>query len=540
MKVKYKQPLGILSCSNADFEFDIYLKVTNNDGTECVLYDPICALKFVDNNFFNSCISLIDSEHDQWVKALIYQGCSVTIQNKVFVTMVGLKHIFSNFIGLRQKENRVILNREQSKFLNWFLKFDIDSYVLKTLPASNTCKVCQAVLKDEQPSFCENNSQLIDKWRNDSIRYGEAVRDSNERIDYIANIVDKAAKELKSLILQDCKVNKNKITSLANYDPEDDWESTCPIVKHFIDEILSENNSTLFKVVFRNNILVGNQKQFNHSKPQSCYFISSIVKYLHDKQKILDFLSKIGIGVTDDAMNNLEKKQISKFNSLFWDLPDNSTVMAVMDNNQTDFSTKTFKPLNDTHHVDCLNVLQVIKPPGNLNLNKTSKQIDNLEYSFIDSTEFEKEAGDFFVECFNTMLIRHIELQPLESLKEPAIQDIMPCGGDPSLLATEFTIRLFKEDGNILKQRLIDGPKYCPYNLNDPADAAISWNNKEGSKTSLRYLKMGKSTDDHVFLESLDFLYNTFKTDKREKIFMTLDQALHTKYKNLQSRGKLS
>ena len=131
----------------------------------------------------------------------------------------------------------------------------------------NTCKVCQAVLKDEQPSFCENNSQLIDKWTNDSIKYGEAVHDSNNKIDYIANIVDKAAKELKSLILHDSKVNKNKNTSLANYDPEDDWESTCPIVKHLIDEILSKNNSTLSKVVFKNNILVGNQKQFIHSKP---------------------------------------------------------------------------------------------------------------------------------------------------------------------------------------------------------------------------------------------------------------------------------
>ena len=51
MKVKYKQPVDILSCSNADFEFDIHLKVTNNDGTECVLYEPTCALKFVDNIF---------------------------------------------------------------------------------------------------------------------------------------------------------------------------------------------------------------------------------------------------------------------------------------------------------------------------------------------------------------------------------------------------------------------------------------------------------------------------------------------------------
>ena len=473
MKVKYKQTVDILSCSNADFEFDIHLKVTNNDGTECVLYEPMCALKFVDNIFFNFSTSLIDSEYDQWAKTLIYQGCSVNIQNKVFVTMVGLKHVFSSFIVLRQIKDEVILNREQSKFLNWFLKFDIDSYVLKIKPASNTCKICQAILKEEPYSFCENNSQLINKWRNDSIKYGEKVPDSDDKVDYIANILDRAAKELKRLILRDSHLCKNK-TSLANYDPEDDWESTCPIVKHFIDEILSENHSTLSKVVFRNSIFVGNQKQKYPLKPQSCYFISSVIKYLHDKQKILDFLSRIGIGVTDTAINNLEKKQIAQFNSVFWNLPDDSTVMAVMDNNQTDFSTKSFKPLNDTHHVDCLNVLQVIKPSGNLNLNKNSKPKEHLKSTFIDSTGFEKEAGDFFNECFNTMLIKHVELQPTESLKEPAIQDIIPCGGEPSYLANDLTINCFKKDGNILKQRLIDGPKYCPYNLDNPTDAAVS------------------------------------------------------------------
>ena len=80
-----------------------------------------------------------------------------------------------------------------------------------------------------------------------------------------------------------------------------------------------------------------------------------------------------------------------------------------MDNNQIDFSTKTFKPLNDTHHVECLNVFQVIKPPGNLNLNKNSKPLKHLESTFIDSTEFEKEAGDFFNECFNIMLLLNMQ-----------------------------------------------------------------------------------------------------------------------------------
>ena len=60
-----------------------------------------------------------------------------------------------------------------------------------------------------------------------------------------------------------------------------------------------------------------------------------------------------------------------------------------------------------------------------------------------------------------------------------------------------------------------------------------------GSKTSLRYLKIGKSTDDHVFLDCLEFLFKTFKTADREKIFITLDQALHFKFKSLLTRGKL-
>ena len=69
--------------------------------------------------------------------------------------------------------------------------------------------------------------------------------------------------------------------------------------------------------------------------------------------------------------------------------------------------------------------------------------------------------------------------------------------------------------------------------MSDPEDGTISWDNSNGSKTSLRYLKIGKSTDDHVFLDCLDFLFRTFKTEERPKIFLTLDQALHFKFKNL-------
>ena len=103
---------------------------------------------------------------------------------------------------------------------------------------------------------------------------------------------------------------------------------------------MPECDCFLLKVTFRNNIFLGNQKRKYPFKPQSCYFISSIIQYLHDKKKILDFLSSIGVGVGNKPINNLEKNQIESFNSVFWETPVDVTVMAVMDNNQSDFSSK--------------------------------------------------------------------------------------------------------------------------------------------------------------------------------------------------------
>ena len=113
---------------------------------------------------------------------------------------------------------------------------------------------------------------------------------------------------------------------------------------------------------------------------------------MNNNSQILQFLSSLGIGVTSRAVENLEKTQIGDFNKLFWDIPTSSSVMAVMDNNQADCTTKSYSPLKDEHHVDCINVLQVVKPVGNLTLNKMSKPFDELDESFIDPTEAEKES----------------------------------------------------------------------------------------------------------------------------------------------------
>ena len=69
-------------------------------------------------------------------------------------------------------------------------------------------------------------------------------------------------------------------------------------------------------------------------------------------------------------------------------------------------------------------MLQVIKPSGNPYLSKESRSIENLDESFIDSTSTEKESGDYFLNSFNTMLIKHSENQPTSALEIPTIQDI--------------------------------------------------------------------------------------------------------------------
>ena len=448
MKVKYRQSEGILSCYNNDYQLDIPAIVTQVESVEnAVLYDPSCIFKFIDNVLINPSISAPVFDYDPWVKTFLYLGCSLVIDNKLYVTAVGLKHFFSSFLAIRQMENKLFLDRKQSKFLNWLFKFDTDSFILRTynIDLSKICKFCRKILNVDNTSFSKNNPE-VEKWRNESNKSGEPLEETDEQIDYLVCLAKVAARELRRIILRDNNKTTSQITPLANYNPQEDWESSCPVLKIFIDEILPENDCPLFKVILRNNIFLGNQKRNYRYKPQSCYFISSVIKLLNDKQKILDFLSKIGIGVGDDAINNLEKNQIGEFNSVFWKIPANATVMAVMDNNQTDYTTKNFNPLKDSHHVDCLNVLQVVKPSGNSNLAKDSKSIEYLESSFVDSTYFEKKAGDYFMNCFNTMLLKHSELHPTESLKEPSIQDIIPCGGEPSSLVPDFTIKFFKED----------------------------------------------------------------------------------------------
>ena len=254
---------------------------------------------------------------------------------------------------------------------------------MNLLNNDSQCKFCKKAgfhVKDSEP-FCVDNAESISKWiRKIEVKSDKERYNDGNFIAYLVCLFKRAAIEIKAIFAIDRKYDQVRSldSPLANYDPSDDWTSSCPMIKFFIDEIMPEARSDLSKVIFKNPIFFGTQKKNYPFKPKSAYFISCVLKYLQDKQKILDFLSAIGIAVGDDPVNRLEKRQIDEFNSIFWDVSRSSTVCAVMDNNQADFSSKNYNPLNDEHHVDCLNVLQVIKPGGESLLVKKFKRYFKL------------------------------------------------------------------------------------------------------------------------------------------------------------------
>ena len=399
MKVNFRKSVNILTCSNNFFQLNLNVKVIKINEKNSILYDTEDIIQFVNNFFIPPLKFGTRQDCERFSKLFIYLGCSQTIDDKKYVTVTGLKHFFSSFVSLMAIENQLAyFDRNHSKFINWFLQFDLDSTVFKAVNLADPvrhCTFCKQIVidQDDQTNFSETNSELIANWRHECIKAGEPLEDTDDQINFLVQLAKVAGHELKRIIIHDNKVfqSKSQKTKLVNYDPCKDWQSSSPIVRIFIEEILAEYPSDLFKVTFRNTIFLGNHKRKYPLKPQSCYFTSCIIKYLQDKQKILDFLSSIGIGVGDDAINSLEKNQINEFNSKFWAIPSTATVMAVMDNNQADFGTKTYNPLKDEHHVDGLNVLQVIKPTGNSDLDKQGKPISELNSTFIDETQPEKK-----------------------------------------------------------------------------------------------------------------------------------------------------
>ena len=279
MKIKYRKECNTLTCFNSYYELKLKVIIAEVDNIKCAFYDPSNILDFIDNSLIPRSTPSTIHEYEHLLKIILYHGCSKTIDNKLYVTVTGLKHFFSSVSSLRlyQGQSTNSLQREPSKFMNWFLKFDLNDVIFKSenlLDLTGCCKICKLVDPSngiEKFSFCTKYPEIISSWRKRSDIIKKPLQYTDETIDMLICVLKFAGKELRHIIDHDNKVfqNMSQKTPLANYDPHDDWESSSPLVKIFMDEILSEKQSDLYKIILRIMIFLGCQKKNYPSKPQS-------------------------------------------------------------------------------------------------------------------------------------------------------------------------------------------------------------------------------------------------------------------------------
>ena len=105
MKVKYRKQRNILSCYNNDFELHLEVAIREINGENTVLYNPVDIVKFVDDSFIPKGTPVTIQDYEKHLKIFVYQGCSHTINNKLYLNLIGFKHFFSSFLSLRISES---------------------------------------------------------------------------------------------------------------------------------------------------------------------------------------------------------------------------------------------------------------------------------------------------------------------------------------------------------------------------------------------------------------------------------------------------
>ena len=101
----------------------------------------------VDKDFFS--LSSTSEDFEWLLKSLLYPGCTIQIEHKVYVTVSGLKYFFSSLVSFRACNFSSCTFREHyhSKFLNWLLKFDFDKFIRKAcgLDVAVSYTFCQSI-----------------------------------------------------------------------------------------------------------------------------------------------------------------------------------------------------------------------------------------------------------------------------------------------------------------------------------------------------------------------------------------------------------
>ena len=113
-------------------------------------------------------------DYEKCLKIFVYQGCSHSINDKLYLNLIGFKHFFSSFLSVRISKSfpsEEVIDWSHSKFINWVLKFNIDSVVLKAINISDfsgACIFCKTIGSDiavDKSSFSYNNPKVIGNLR---------------------------------------------------------------------------------------------------------------------------------------------------------------------------------------------------------------------------------------------------------------------------------------------------------------------------------------------------------------------------------------
>ena len=513
---------------------------------------PLYCVQDIENFFFKNFKIVYVVKRD-----ILLLGMFKVIQDRIFVTEVGLKYVFSIIIGSHCTSANQLKERPFCKFVNSFYLpvCKISSTVLKKMgDRILDCKFCESLnmIPSDDTEAAEHLAlQYKELFENKTLSTVVELDKSNySNPEYILNVqilLEKAGQELKKLLnfdnLLPTQVGDDRPSAkVVDYNPILDLESnTSYLVKSFLASLSDIDFTDLGKVSLRNQLLLAGHGLNYPIKPVGAYFMGMLVKHVHDKKKLLQILGSLGVTVSYKSLSDFEVTASEEYNKNFHNIPPSVTINCAIDNNQKPVDTAKYSSLKDSHMAECMNIMQTVRPGGNELLPKVERTInEGLHLNFVEPSIGEETAGRQFKSIFLAQALEIMNTVPSDSLKTPKISNVLPIKvEDAEELVSPQCLSLYEKNGNLLKKGMLKLPQYKPKYSADATDPQISWDGANGNKTCLRNVVLGKSTNELVFLESLNYLYNTFHNPEREQVFLTMDQALYDVYQKLKSDKKL-
>ena len=319
IKMKIKVTKDLIDIASNSIHLCLTYKLwSSSNGKDLVVYEP----SGVQNLF--ELIFNFKPELD--VNLVLFPGLFKTIEGTLFVSDLGVKHIFSSFFGFHSTKSKnadeIKKNIAFSKFSLQLLSTDLDSYVLKShdLPTDEfTQNFCSAFSINAN----SKTSGLKVEKANNLVKKYEAINEMNEKSqkafrvapkyldsDYLCNLqilLEVAGGVLRQLVdldnvveLARSKLSQDNVgLKLTEYDPSKDLcDSTSAPVLSFLEALSKPHVTDLAKVCLRNAIWEAGQEKNERYKPIAMYYLAEILKCLEDKKKILAITCQVGLTVS--------------------------------------------------------------------------------------------------------------------------------------------------------------------------------------------------------------------------------------------------